>query len=160
MPLLRVPAIQISVRAATAAALAFWVATLLGAHYAIYALVSAVIVTDLSPATTRRLATQRMAGTVIGAVAGAGFTHVLSSGPIALGFAILASMLCAYACRFEPPAARVAGYVAAIAMFAHSDDIWMYAFNRAWETIVGIGAALLVGLVPLWLGADEAQRGG
>jgi len=27
----------------------------------------------------------------------------------------------------------------------------MYAFDRAWETMVGIGAALLVGLVPLWL---------
>lgn len=158
MAILRIPAIQISVRAATAAALAFWVATLLGAHDAIYALVSAVIVTDLSPETARRLAIQRMAGTIIGAVAGALMIQVLPNGPIALGIAIMISMLAAYACRFEPPAARVAGYVAAIAMFAHRDAIWVYAFDRAWETIVGIAAALLVGLVPLWLRDRSGQE--
>ena len=151
MPLVRLTAVQLSVRAATAAALAFWIAKILGAHYAIYALVGAVIVTDLSPATSRRLAVQRLAGTVIGAVAGALLTYVDASGPVALGIAILGSMLIAFACRLETPAARVAGYVAAIAMFTHSEDSWVYAFDRAWETMVGIGAALLVGLVPLWL---------
>ncbi len=157
MPILRTTAFQLSLRASTAAGLAFWIATLLGAHYAIYALVAAVIVTDLAPATTRRLAIQRMAGTVIGAGAGALFVHLLPNGPVALGVAILASMACAYACRFETPAARVAGYVCAIAMFAHSGDVWMYAFDRAWETMVGIGTALVVGLVPLWLREDESD---
>lgn len=158
MPLLRITAIQISLRAAVAAALAFWIATLLGAHYAIYALVGAVIVTDLSPATSRRLAVQRMAGTVVGAIAGGAFVHIMPVGPIAIGVAILVSMLFVYACRLETPAARVAGYVAAIVMFTHSQDTWRYAFDRAWETMVGIGAALLVGLVPLWLRDDNTPR--
>lgn len=151
MRLPTLPALQLSVRAAIAAALAFWIAELLGAHYAIYALVAAVIVTDLSPATSRRLALQRMAGTLVGAAVGAVLLLVLPVGPIALAAAILVAMLLTYLLRLENPAARVAGYVAAIVMFAHGDQPWIYAFERAWETLVGIGAALLVGLVPLWL---------
>lgn len=143
--------IQLSVRAAVAAGLAFWIAELLGADYAIYALVSAVIVTDLTPEKSRRLATQRVAGTLIGAAAGALLLNMLPSGPVAIGLAIFCSMLATHALRFEAPAARVAGYVAAIVMFAHRDEPWRYAFERAWETLVGIGSALLVGLVPLWL---------
>jgi uncharacterized membrane protein YgaE (UPF0421/DUF939 family) len=148
---LHTDAIQVSVRAAAAAALAFWVAELLGADYAIYALVGAVLVTDLSPAKSRRLAVQRMAGTLIGAAAGGLLLNVLPNGPIALGMAICGAMLVAYAAGFEIAAARVAGYVAAIVMFAHRDEPWRYAFDRAWETVVGILSALLVGVVPLWL---------
>jgi len=151
MALLRTPAIQISVRAAVAAGLAFWIAELLHAEFAIYALVGAVIVTDLSPAMTRRLGLQRMAGTLIGAMAGAVLCYVLPVGPVALGAAILLSMLVTYLLRLEPAAARVAGYVAAIVMFTYRQDPWHYAYARAWETLVGIGSALLVGLVPPWL---------
>lgn len=151
MPILRTTALQLSVRAASAAALAFWVAILLGADHAIYALIGAVIVTDLSPRTSRKLAIQRLAGTLIGAAVGATLLNFIPHGPVALGVAILCAMLITFMLQLEPPAARVAGYVAAIVMFTHSQDSWLYAFQRAWETIVGIGAALVVGLVPLWL---------
>lgn len=160
MSLATTSAVQLAVRASVAAALAFWVAERLGADYAIYALVAAVIVTDLSPATSRRLAIQRMAGTVIGAAVGGSLLDVLPNGPIALGAAILLSMLVASSLRFEASGARVAGYVAAIVMFAHGNDPWWYAFDRAWETMVGIGSALLVGMVPLWLRSDHVDRGG
>ena len=151
MAVRRTPAIQLSLRAAVAAALAWWVATLLHADYAIYALIAAVIVTDLSPANSRRLSLQRLVGTVIGAVVGAALLSWLPIGPIALGAAIGAAMLLAFLLRLENAGARVAGYVAAIVMVTHGDDAWRYAFERAWETIVGIGAALVVGLVPLWI---------
>ena len=154
----RVTATQLSVRAAMAAALAFLVAELLGADYAIYALVAAVIVTDLSPAKSRRLAIQRMAGTIIGAVTGALLLYVLPNGPIALALAIFGAMMVTQAFRFEISAARVAGYVAAIVMFAFRDDPWRYAFDRAWETLVGIGSALVVGLVPLWVRKEKARQ--
>ena len=157
MPILRVNAIQISLRAAVAATLAYWVAQMLHAHYAIYALISAVIVTDLSAATSRRLAKHRMAGTVIGAVAGAVFVEFLPGGTIAIGAAIGISMALAFVFRFETAAARVAGYVAAIVMTTHGADSWLYAFERAWETMLGIGSALLVGLVPLWLREREER---
>lgn len=151
MQLLQTPAIQLSVRAAAAAALAYWVAELLNADYAIYALVSAVIVTDLSPKQTRKLAVGRMAGTLIGAVTGALLVRVLPLATIALGFAILVSMLISCLFRLEVSATRVAGYVAAIVMMTHREDSWMYAFDRAWETLVGIGSAVLIGLLPLLL---------
>jgi uncharacterized membrane protein YgaE (UPF0421/DUF939 family) len=157
--LVQTPAIQLSVRAASAAALAYWVAELLNADYAIYALVSAVIVTDLSPAKTRKLAFGRMAGTIIGAVAGALLVRVLSPGSIALGIAIVVSMLVASLVRLEVSATRVAGYVAAIVMVTHREDSWIYAFDRAWETLVGIGSALLIGLLPLRL-PDKPKRPG
>jgi hypothetical protein len=32
----------------------------------------------------------------------------------------------------------------------------MYAFDRAWETLVGIGSALLIGILPLLL-RDKAE---
>jgi uncharacterized membrane protein YgaE (UPF0421/DUF939 family) len=154
----RTPAIQLSLRAAVAAALAFWVAEWLGAEYAIYALVAAVIVTDLSPATSQRLAKQRLVGTLVGAFVGAVLLWVLPRGPLAIGAAIGIAMLLAYLVRLDTAGARVAGYVAAIVMLAHGDHPWLYAFDRAWETLVGIGAALLVGLVPLWLRDRERDR--
>ena len=140
--------LQLSARAAVAAALAFFVAEWLHAEYAIYALVAAVIVTDLTPATSRRLGVQRLAGTIIGAAGGAVLTYFLPPGPIAMGLAILLAMVTTFALQLEAAAARVAGYVAAIVMFTHGDDPWTYAFARAWETLVGLGSAILVGLVP------------
>ena len=140
-----------SLRASIAAGLAFWVAQWLGAEHAIYALVAAVIVTDLSPSKTRHSALHRFAGTLIGAVVGALLLSVLPAHPLSPVPAILAAMLLTYLVRPEHAAARVAGYVAAIVMVAHGDDPWRYAFDRAWETLIGIGTALLVGMVPLWL---------
>lgn len=157
MAIFRVSAFQVSLRAAVAASLAYWVAELLSAEHAIYALISAVIVTDLSVAKSRRLAIHRMAGTVIGAIVGALFVEYTPNGPIATGAAIFVSMAIVFACRFETPAARVAGYVAAIVMTTYGGDSWHYAFERAWETMVGIGSALLVGLVPLWLREREER---
>ena len=152
------PALQLSLRAAIAAALAFWIAELLGADYAIYALVAAVIVTDLSPATSRRLGLQRMAGTLLGAIGGAVLTYFVPAGPLALGVAIFVAMLTTFALRLEPAAARVAGYVAAIVMFTYGEHPWLYAFDRAWETLVGLGTAMLVGMVPLWLPQRNDER--
>ena len=158
MHLPTLPALQLSLRAAIAAALAFWIAELLGAHYAIYALVAAVIVTDLSPATSRRLGLQRMAGTIVGAAGGAAMTYLVPSGPLALGAAIGLAMLTTLFLRLEASAARVAGYVAAIVMFTYGEHPWLYAFDRAWETLVGLGTAMLVGMVPLWLRQRNDER--
>lgn len=147
MRLLPLEAVQLSFRAALAAALAWWAATFFHSEYAVYALVAAVIVTDLSAESSRKLAWQRFAGTLVGALTGAAMTYVIPLRPIALGVGILVAMLASYLVRVGG-AAKVSGYVAAIVLIAHGDDPWRYAVLRAGETSLGIAAALLVSFLP------------
>ena len=147
MPLVRTIGLQSSLRAASAAAIAYWVAAFFPTEHAIYALVAAVIVTDLSPRISRHLAWQRFAGTLVGAATGASMTYLLPVGPIAIGVGIFVAMLLTFALRLDG-AAKVSGYVAAIVLLAHGDEPWVYAVLRAWETAIGIAAALLVSYVP------------
>jgi uncharacterized membrane protein YgaE (UPF0421/DUF939 family) len=140
-------ALQLATRASVGAALALAVAQRLDLDFPIYAMIAAVIVTDLSPARTRELALPRLAGTVLGAVTGAVFTMMLAPGPIAVGVAILATMLMSTALRFEN-AARLAGYVCGIVILDHHDEQWRYAALRFVETLIGIVAAVGISLVP------------
>ena len=156
MHLLKLESLQLSIRAALAAALAYWAATLFQSGYAIYALVAAVIVTDLSAESSRNLAWQRFAGTLVGALASAAMTYVIPVRPIALGVGILVAMLVSHLVRVGA-AAKVSGYVAAIVLAAHGDDPWRYAVMRAFETSLGIGAALLVSFLPKLVRDRDAQ---
>ncbi|AMO22630.1 FUSC family protein [Ramlibacter tataouinensis] len=140
-------ALQLAVRASLAAALGVAIAHLLRLQYPLYALVGAVIVTDISPVQTRELAWRRLAGTVVGAVAGAVFTQFLPAGPIAIGASILVAMFISGLLRLQP-AAKIAGYVCGIVVLEHGDQPWVYALFRFAETVLGIGMAVLVSFVP------------
>jgi uncharacterized membrane protein YgaE (UPF0421/DUF939 family) len=84
--------LRMPVRAGLAAGLAVAIARLLRLPYPLYALVGAVIVTDLSASQTRQLAQRRLVGTVLGAISAAVFHPWLPSAAWSLGLGILAAM--------------------------------------------------------------------
>ena len=146
-----ITALQASLRAAVAAGSAVAIAKLLQLEYPVYALISAVLVLDLSPLKTRQLAVQRLLGSLLGAIVGAVLSYPLPTGPLAIGVSILIAMLLSYGLRM-PDAAKVAGYVSGIVVFAYSAHPWSYAYHRTLETLLGIGMAVLVSLVPKLIG--------
>ncbi|HEY9531994.1 MAG TPA: FUSC family protein [Burkholderiales bacterium] len=150
-----VPALQLCTRAAAAAALSVALAALLGLEFPLYAMIAAVIVTDLTAAETRKLGWRRLAGTVVGSVLGAALALLLPHGALTIGIGIFLAMLASQLLRI-PEAARVAGYVCAIVLLEHGANPWVYAFWRFTETVLGIAVAIAVSLVPKLLRAPEA----
>jgi uncharacterized membrane protein YgaE (UPF0421/DUF939 family) len=149
--------LQISARAAIGAALALLFAGMLRLDYPIYAMLAAVIVTELSPAETRRLAVRRLGATAVGAVCGAFLVQFLPPSPSAIGLGILTAMLiCNFAGMQE--AYRVAGYICGIAMLTHGSDPWRYALFRFIETVLGIVVAGVISFVPTLLRIDAPDR--
>jgi uncharacterized membrane protein YgaE (UPF0421/DUF939 family) len=149
--------LQLCTRAGSSAGLAVAIAQFLTLQHPVYALIAAVIVTDLSPSKTVQLALQRLAGTVIGATVGAALSYALPSGPLAIGLSILAAMLLSSAVRLQP-AAKLAGYVSGIVVLAHGAQPWSYAVYRLIETFLGIGTAVLVSVVPKLMRVEGRGR--
>lgn len=156
-----VVALQVSIRAAVAAALAVAIAQLLGLEFPIYALIAAILVTDLVPAQTRQLALPRLAGTVLGATLGAALTLVLNFwphvGPLMIGAGVMAAVFLSHVLRMKD-AAKVSGYVCGIVLLNHSDGPLKYAAYRLIETLLGIAMAVMVSLVPKLLKADKLNE--
>lgn len=146
-----IPALQLSFRAALAAGLAYAIALALRLEFPLYAMIAAVIVTDLAPDETRRLGGRRLAGTAIGSLLGVALSLLLPGGTLTIAFGIFLSMFLTHLMR-APQAARVSGYLCAIVLLEHAADPLIYAFWRFLETALGILIAMLVSLVPKLLG--------
>ena len=149
-----IPALQLSIRGATAAAISFAIALALNLQFPIYAMIASVIVLDLSPAETRKLAVRRIAGTAVGSALGAVLAALLPHGVWTMGLGIFLAMFLTHALGLKE-AARIAGYLCAIVLLEHSTNPWIYAVWRSIETLLGIGVALLISLVPRLIRHDE-----
>jgi uncharacterized membrane protein YgaE (UPF0421/DUF939 family) len=139
--------VQMALRAAVGATGAVVLAQLLRLEYPIYAMISAVIVTDLDPSKTSQLGLQRLLATVVGASFGALLCQVLRISDWAMGGGIMATILICHILRVGS-AAKVAGYVCGIVVLSHAKDAWSYALYRFIETLLGIGMAWAASLVP------------
>ncbi len=149
------PGIQLSLRAAVAAGLAVAVAHLLRFEMIIYAMIGAVIVSDLSPAKTRQLGLQRLAGSVLGATVGALGSQFLPASAWSIGLCVFTAMLLSHLVRLQD-AAKLSGYLSGIVMLGYADNAWHYAFDRLLETSLGVAAAILVSFVPKLVRLEDA----
>ena len=141
------PDVRMSVRASVSAGLAVFAAQLAQLEYPIYAMIAAVLVTDLATSQTRELAVPRLVGTILGAGMGAAISVVLPHGVIAVCFGIIVTMLLSYVAGLHD-ASKVAGYICGIVLLSYGDNPWFYAFHRFLETVLGIGMAVMVSFVP------------
>lgn len=141
-----------------AAASAVIVARRLDLEFPLYALIAAIIVTDLSPVRTRQLSLQRLIGTVIGAAVGA-LVSVASpathGGPLTIAIGVLVAMLLSHGFRMTA-AAKLAGYVCGIVLLNYNDHPWSYASYRFVETLIGITTAVIVSFIPALITADDS----
>ena len=152
----RIKGVQLSIRAAVAAGVSLALAQSLELEFPIYSFLAAIIVTDLSPAQTRRLGWRRLVATIVGATCGAALSMVLPPSPWVIGSAVLMSMLACNLIRMQE-GAKVGGYICAIVLLTHHEHPWSYACFRLVETLVGVGVAWLISLVPKLIRIDAAR---
>jgi uncharacterized membrane protein YgaE (UPF0421/DUF939 family) len=125
-------------------------------EFPLYAMIAAVIVTDLQPTETHKLGLRRLGGTLIGSVLGAVLSVLLPGGTLTIALGIFLSMFLTHLLR-APQAARVAGYLCAIVLLEHAADPWTYSFWRFLETVLGIAVAILVSLMPKLIRTGEPR---
>jgi uncharacterized membrane protein YgaE (UPF0421/DUF939 family) len=151
---------QLALRAALAAAIAAAIAQALKLDFPIFALLSAVIATDLTPLQSRRLGLWRLVATVIGALFGALASLLLPPTAWSVGLGILCTMLVSQRVRARG-GAKVASYICAIIILHYGEASWNYAYYRLIETALGVIVAWFVALVPLLIPNElvETRRG-
>jgi uncharacterized membrane protein YgaE (UPF0421/DUF939 family) len=151
------PAFQLSVRTGISTALAFGLATFFQLPYPLYALISALLVTDLSPSRTRQLAFCNLAGSVLGAVVGAVCISLLPSASWSIGLGIFIALFLSHLLHVQD-AAKITALVCIIVMLYHGDRPWLFSLYRLMETMLGIGIAVLASFVPKVLPIDRWRR--
>ena len=149
-------ALQLATRAAAGALTSVLLAQWFGLEFPLYAMIAAVIVTDLSPVRTRQLALPRLAGTVLGACVGALAVRWLGTGALAIAVGVLIAMFVAQASGWAE-AAKLAGYVCGLVVLEHSAEPWTYALYRFIETVLGIAVAVGISLVPKLVVLERAK---
>jgi uncharacterized membrane protein YgaE (UPF0421/DUF939 family) len=140
-------ALQLGARSAIAAAVSVAIAQWFDPRYALYALICSVLVTDVDPAKTRRLALKRLGGSVLGATVGALFSTFLPSTPWAIGIGVGIAILVSHLLRFKG-ASNITGYVCGLVILSHGGEPLKYALGRVAGTLLGILVAVTASFIP------------
>ena len=152
--------VQLPLRAGLAAALSQAIAVFLGLPYPAFAMVAAILVTDLAPEQSRQLGLRRIGGTLIGAALGAVLGVLLEPHPWSIALSIVAAMSVSNLLRAEE-GARLAGFTSAVVLLSPEGGApWNFAFHRFLETVLGILVAWGVSHVPRLFVISGRARGG
>ena len=148
---------QLAVRAAAGASIAFAGAELLKLDHPIIAFTAAVIVTDLKPVQTRELGLLRLGATLVGGVSGAVLAYVLPPAAWALGASVLVAMLMAHLLGARE-GAKVAGYICGLIVLDNSAAPWTDALHRMLETALGVTVAWIISYVPKLIPIEDGAE--
>ncbi len=144
-----------AVRTAVAAVVSLLIARLFHLPEAYWAAITTIIITQSTLGAAWTLSKQRLAGTAMGATAGALLTTYLGSNVAAFGAGVfLLGVICALV-HVERNAYRYAGITLAIVMLvAHTQPAWIIAVHRFIEISIGIAVGLILTL--LWKPSQPA----
>jgi uncharacterized membrane protein YgaE (UPF0421/DUF939 family) len=149
--------VQLAVRAGLAASLSLVAAQAFHLERPIFACLAAIIVTDLTPAETRKLGLRRLGAMLVGGATGASLSSVFATEPWAIGASVLITILMADLLRARE-GAKIAGYVCGLIVLEDSAAPWHYGLHRVIETALGVTVAWLISYVPKLIRIDEAPK--
>lgn len=141
-------AAQMAIRCTIAAAAGAAVSQALKLDFPVFAMLAAIISTDLTPRQGRILGVRRLYATVIGALSGILLSAVLPPAAWSAGLGILCTMFVAQLLNVRT-GAKVASFVCAIIILQYGHQSSYYAFYRFVETALGVLIAWLLVFVPL-----------
>ena len=148
---------RMALKTAIAAAMADVMAQALHWEYPFYAVIAAIIVMGSTAGSTLTLSLQRLIGTAIGAIGGALVATLCGSNPLSLAGSVFLTIFLSSVWKFNE-AVKLSGYISAIVILSYHHSPWLYAWGRALETLLGIGAALLVNQFLLPSRVDDELR--
>ena len=142
--------VQLSIRAAISAGASAGIAQWLELPGPMYAMIGAIVVSDLKIGQVRLLGLRRTGGTIVGALIGAATTAWMAPGALSITFAVMLSMFACHLLGLGGGAA-ISGIVSGLLVLEFSNDPWNFALVRTAETMLGIAVASIVVHVPMLL---------
>ncbi len=148
--------VRYAVKVGVACLLAYCVSFLIGSHYAVWAVVSAIIAMQVNVAESLQAGLNRVAGTIIGAASGVLLLLVLPQNPYSIGAGVLGfTAVYAYLSRYGArwAVASIAASIVLLTGVALVGEGYAEAIGfgllRVAEILIGVGCAFAVGLL-LW----------
>jgi uncharacterized membrane protein YccC len=136
--------VQHSARTAVAAVISLFVARWFGLSESYWAAIATLVVMQSTLGATLPVSAQRLAGTALGAAAGALAGAYYPGNALVFGGCILILGIAFVPFRLESNAYRYAGITLAIIMLVPGHSGWILALHRSFEVSVGIAVALAI----------------